>query len=63
VRLRKSDSARISKYYRINDQVYHISLEVEIPGQRGNPCKFLYQNYASSDSISSKDYVVEETLL
>jgi len=45
---------------RINNKVYHIHIVEEMPNQSRNLCKCKGNHYASSNSASSRDSVVEE---
>jgi len=62
VGLLKSNSANLSKNMWINGEAYHIHVEEEMPSQGGGLYRCNCSSYASSDSVSSKDSVVEETL-
>jgi len=59
VRLQNSCSASLSKNMRINGKVYSVHIVEEINSQGGDLCKCKCIRYASSDSVSSRDFVVE----
>jgi len=61
VRLPRSQKAEMSKGFRINGQVYNISLVEKVLSQGRGECSCLEYHIGSSDSISSSETVVEET--
>ena len=61
VRLPRSQKAEMAKGFRINGQVYNISLVEEILSLRSGDCSCLEYHLGSSDSISSSETVVEGT--
>jgi len=63
VRLPRSWKLEMTKGFRINGQVYNISLVEEVFSQGRGECSCLEYHLASSDSISSSETVVEETFL
>jgi len=63
VRIPISSNARLSKPFRINSLIFPITIEEEAMGQGGCSCKCLFNNFLSSDSVSSKDSFVEETII
>jgi len=62
VRIRKSNNASLSKKLRINGKVFRARIIEEIPSQGGDFCKCKCIHYASSDSVSSRDSFVKETI-
>jgi len=62
VRLLKNQSARLAKVMRINDQNFSILIEEESPGDSIGPCRCSYDGFGSSDSVSSSETYVEETV-
>jgi len=54
--------ARLAKGMRINGQIHNISIEEEDPRGNGGQFNFPYNHYVTSDSVSSSDSFVEETL-
>jgi len=62
VRLLKSYKVGISKGFQINGQVYNISFVEEKPKQGVGVCKCSNNHYVSSDSVSSMESFVEETV-
>jgi len=60
--LLKSCNARLAKDMQINDQMYSIYIEEEYPIKNGGQCKCTYNYFASSDSVSSLETYVEETI-
>ena len=64
VKIRVSNSCKfeVSKGIRINGHIYNISINEEEPIQRGGSCFCPKQLYASSDSISSMDSFIGETI-
>ena len=61
VRVRKACKADMVKDFRINGQLCNIVITEEIPSKEKGECSCHDDHYASSDSISSLDTVVEET--
>lgn len=61
VRILKNRNARLSKGMKINNQIFNIFIEEEIPSVNGNLCKCIYNGFGSSDSVSSSETYVEET--
>jgi len=62
IRVSKSCRVEVSKGYQINGQIYNICIIEKEPSQGGGACNCLEHNYASSDSISSMDTFIEETI-
>jgi len=62
VRVLKSCKAEMSKAFRINGKVYNICLVEKDPRQGGGACKCSAYQYTSSDSVSSSESFVEETI-
>jgi len=61
VRLRKACKVDMVKEFRINGQVCNIVITEEISSKERGECSCHNDHYASSDSISTSDTVVEET--
>jgi len=61
VRLRKACKVDMVKEFRINGQVCNIVITEEISSKERGGCSCHNDHYASSDSISTSDTVVEET--
>ena len=62
VRVLKSCTVEVSKGYRINGQIFNINIVEEEPSKEGGLCNCPVHHYASSDSISSMDTFIEETI-
>ena len=58
----KSCKVEVSKGYSINGQIFNINIVEEEPNKEGGLCNCPVHNYASSDSISSMDTFIEETI-
>jgi len=62
VRLLRSCNVRLSKAFKINGQIYNINIEEEVPYGREGKCDCRYNQCYSSDSITSSESFVEETI-
>ena len=62
IRVLNSRKVEVSKGFRINGQIYNISINEEEPIQGGGSCMCPEHLYASSDSISSMDSFIVETI-
>jgi len=61
VRLLKSCKVEMMKSLRINGKVYNVTIVEEVFNQERGECTCIQDHFASSDSISSSETVVEET--
>jgi len=61
VRLLKNQNARLAKGTRINNQIFSILIEEEIPCDSRGLCKCNYDGFGSSYNVSSSETYVEET--
>ena len=53
----------MAKGMRINGQVYNIFIEEEYSCANGGQCNCPYKHFASSNSVTSSDSFVEETVV
>ena len=63
VRTLKSCNVRLKKGMKINGQILNIYMEEEQPNFLEGKCKFTYNHYASSNSVTSSESFVEGTNL
>jgi len=62
VRLLRSCNVRLSKAFKINGKIYNINIEEELPYGREGKSDCRYNQYDSSDSITSSETYVEDTI-
>lgn len=63
VRILKNHNVRMAKGLRINGEVYSIFIEEEYPSVSEGQCKCSDNHYASSDSVTSSESFVAETVV